>query len=194
MKAIILLGTLKTEGLSNTQTLSEFFSQYLESEGVLCEIIRLVGYKILPGTYLNMGQADEWPMIMKKIQQADILIFATPIWWTNHSSQTQQAIERLDEISDQIAEGKQSLLAGKAGGIIITGGSDGAQHIIGSISNFFNAVRVTVPPYCSLSVLTQEHEKGSKTTREELIAKYEKEYAQTAKTMAKGLADFVRKA
>jgi multimeric flavodoxin WrbA len=193
MKAIILLGTLKAEGLSNTETLSDFLTQYLQKEDVTCETIKLVAYNILPGTYLDMGGDDAWPSILKRIQGADILIFATPIWWSNHSSEIQKAIERLDEINEQISDGKQSLLANKAGGIVITGDADGAQHIIGSISNFFNALGVTLPPYCTLSVLSQDHAKGSKATRDELMAKYEKNYAETATTMAKGLADFVRK-
>jgi multimeric flavodoxin WrbA len=193
MNAIILLGTLKTEGLSNTETLSDFLIQFLEKKGVTCEIVKLVAYNILPGTYLDMGGDDAWPTIMKKIIKSDILIFATPIWWTNHSSQMQMVIERLDEINDQIADGKESLLANKAGGIVITGDSDGAQHIIGSFSNFFNAMGVTLPPYCTLSVLGEEHIKGAKTTRGELMAKYEKEYSETAENMAKGLVDFVQK-
>ena len=194
MKAIILLGTLKTEEPSNTETLSEFFTQYLQREGVFCETIKLVSENILPGTYLNMGDGDAWPQIMQKIQVANILIFATPIWWSNHSSEIQRVIERLDEINDQIAQGQESLLANKAGGIVITGDSDGAQHIIGNISNFFNALGVTIPPYCTLSVLDQKQAKGSKATREELVAIYEKTYAETAQTMAKGLADFARRA
>jgi multimeric flavodoxin WrbA len=193
MKATILLGTLKTEGLSNTETLSDFLTQYLEQEGVSCETVKLVAYKILPGTSLDMGGDDAWPSIMKRIQQTDILIFATPIWWSNHSSEIQKAIERLDEVNDQISEGKESLLANKAGGIVITGDSDGAQHTIGSISNFFNALGVTVPPYCTLSVLSQQHAKGAKVSRDELLAQYEKNYGDTAKAMAKGLADFARK-
>jgi len=192
MKAIILLGTLKSEGLSHTETLTDFFNQHLERQGISWEVIRLVNHNILPGTYLDMGEGDAWPQIMEKIKKADILIFATPIWWANHSSQTQQAIERFDEINEQISQGKESLLADKAGGIIITGDSDGAQHIIGGISNFFNAVGVTLPPYCTLSALIHEHAKGSEITRQELMAKYEKEYAETAEKMAKGLADFIR--
>ncbi|WAC13517.1 flavodoxin family protein [Dyadobacter pollutisoli] len=194
MKAIILLGTLKSEGLSNTETLCDFLTGYLEKEGVTVETVKLVTHNIPPGTYLDMGGQDGWPAIMKKIQAADIMIFATPIWWSNHSSETQKAIERLDEINDQISEGKESLLANKAGGIVVTGDSDGAQHIIGSIGNFFNALGVTLPPYCTLSVLSAAHIKGAKTTRTKLLAEYEKEYAETAQKMAKGLADFAKNA
>ena len=39
---------------------------------------------------------------------------------------------------DEILTGKTSRLYGKTGGIIVTGDSDGAEQIIGVISNFFN--------------------------------------------------------
>ncbi|WP_198666930.1 flavodoxin family protein [Taibaiella helva] len=106
MKAIVLLGTLKREGLSHTETLVEFFTGYLQKKSVDFEVVKLVRHHILPGTYSNMGEGDDWPAILEKITAADILIFATPIWWGNHSSETQRAIERLDELHDEIMEGK----------------------------------------------------------------------------------------
>lgn len=183
MKAVILLGTLKKTGLSNTETLTEFFAGKLEQQGVTCEVIKLVDHSIFAGTYDHMGAGDAWPEILEKILAARILLFATPIWWDNHSSEIQRVIERLDEVHDQILAGGTSRLANKVGGILITGDSDGAQHIIGNISNFLNAVGVLIPPYCSLSVLWQEQAKGVATTREALLQKYESEYSQTAETM-----------
>lgn len=192
MKAITLLATLKTQGLSNTETLADFFNGYLKALEVECETVKLVNHNILPGTYSDMGDGDEWPAVLEKIQQAEIIIFATPIWWGNHSSQMQKAIERLDEINDQIMAGKKSVLAGKCGGIIITGDSDGAQHIIGNISNFFNAVGITLPAFCTLSVISEDHAKSSKISRKKLLEKYEKEYGETASKMADGLTCFAR--
>jgi multimeric flavodoxin WrbA len=194
MKAIILLATLKKEGLSNTEELSEFFAAYLRKQDVGCQIIKLVTHNILPGTYSNMGEGDDWPEILKQILQADILIFATPIWWGNQSSEMQRVIERLDELHDEIMEGKKSKLEGKTGGIIITGDSDGAEHIIANVSNFFNAVGILLPPYATLSVLWEGQAKGAKTTREELLKKYQKEYAKTAETMVNQLLKFCKEA
>lgn len=187
MKATILLGTLKKDGLSNTETLSEFLVQRFRQKKVECKIIKLVNYKILPGTYTNMGNGDQWPEILKEILSSDIVIPATPIWWSNYSSEIQRVIERLDELHDEILEGKKSRLEGKAGGVVITGDSDGAQHIIAGIANFFNAVGIGFPPYASLSVLWDKQSKGAETTREELMSKYEKEYLKTADKMVEQL-------
>ena len=183
MKAIILLATLKKEGLSNTQTLSDFFCTFLKAKNIDFEIIKLVDHNILPGTYTNMGNNDAWPSILEKILDAEIIIFATPIWWGSHSSEMQKVVERLDNLHDEILAGKKSKLDGKTGGIIITGDSDGGEQIIGIISNFFNAIGILLPPYSTLTVLAKEQEKGAKTTYEELMKKYEQEYAKAAETM-----------
>lgn len=39
MKAIILLATLKNKGRSNTETLVEFFTEYLKQQNIAYEII-----------------------------------------------------------------------------------------------------------------------------------------------------------
>ena len=192
MKAVVLLATLKKEGLSNTEVLSEFLAEQLKKKEVECEIIKLVNYTILPGTYDNMGKGDEWPAILTKIVASDIVIFATPIWWSTQSSEMQKVIERLDKVHDGILAGETSRLEGKVGGIVITGDSDGAQHIIGNIANFFNAIGVVLPPYASLSVMYEGQAKEAKTTREELWKKYEEEYASTAEKMVTQMVKYVQ--
>ena len=191
MKAVILQGSLKKEGLSNTQVLSEFLAGFLQKQQIETTIIKLAGYNILPGTYSNMGPGDDWPEILKRLQLADIIIFATPIWWNNQSSLIQKVIERLDELHDEILAGKTSRLDGKMGGIVITGDSDGAQHVIANLSNFFNAVGLVLPPYATLSVLWEKQAKGEKTSREELIQKYDKDYTSTAEKMVSQLLKFI---
>jgi multimeric flavodoxin WrbA len=183
MNAVILLATLKATGLSNTETLSEFLQDKMKAEQIDVEIIKLVDHNIPPGTYSNMGAGDDWPGILKKIMAADIVIFATPIWWNNMSSLMQRVVERLDELHDYLMQGKPSGLEGKAAGIVITGDSDGAQSIIASLANFLNAIGLELPPYSTLSVLWDGHAKGKDTPREKLIEKYEKDYAKTAEKM-----------
>lgn len=183
MKAVILLGTLKKEGLSNTQALCEFLAERMGRRGITAEIIRLVDHDILPGTCSQMGEGDEWPAILEKLLAAEVVIVATPIWWGGHSSLAQRVIERLDELHDEILAGKPSRLDGKVGGIVITGDSDGAQHVIGNLANFFNAIGLLLPPFTTLSVLWDGQAKGKDPSRAELLAKYESDYAATADKM-----------
>ncbi|HUH11691.1 MAG TPA: NAD(P)H-dependent oxidoreductase [Longimicrobiales bacterium] len=193
MKATILLATLKSEGLSNTETLSQFLQDRMAQRRIDCKIVKLVNHEILPGTCSDMGAGDEWPRILQQVLESDVVIFATPIWWDNHSSLMQRVIERLDELHDKVMAGEPSPLEGKAGGIVITGDSDGAQHVIGHIGNFFNAIGLVLPPYATLSVLWERQAKGEHPTREELLAKYEADYASAADKMIAGLETFARK-
>lgn len=190
MKATILLGTLKKSGLSNTETLCEFLSGRMEREGIRSETIKLVERKVLPGTYSDVGEGDEWPNILRRVLDSEIIILATPIWWGNQSSEIQRVIERLDELHDEVLAGKPSRLEGKIGGFVITGDSDGAEHVIGNLCNFFNAVGLLVPPYATLSVLWERQAKDKSPTKEELLRKYESDYAETADKMIRQLLKY----
>lgn len=183
LRATILVATLKKSGPSNTEVLCDFLAERMSRKGFECETVKLVEYRVLAGTYFDMDGDDEWPIILEKLLQSDVIIFATPIWWGSHSSEIQRVIERLDEIHDEILEGKPSRLAGKVGGIVITGDSDGAQHIIANFANFFNAVGLLLPPFATLSVLSEKQRKGATPSREELLSFYEKDYAKTADKM-----------
>ncbi len=192
MKATILLATLKSSGLSNTETLSEFLATCMRGHDVQVEIVKLVAHAIPPGTYSDMGDGDEWPRILQKLLASDIIIFATPIWWGNHSSLIQRVIERLDELHDRLMAGERSPLEGKAAGIVITGDSDGAQHVIGNVSNFCLALGLLVPPFATLSVLWERQAKGQTPTREELFQKYETDYRSSAEKMTQQLIRYVQ--
>jgi hypothetical protein len=86
--------------------------------------------------------------------------------------------------------GEPSPLEGKAGGVVITGDSDGAEQIIGNLCNFFNAVGLLIPPYATLSVLWERQAKGKDPTKEELLQKYESDYAETADKMIRQLRTY----
>jgi multimeric flavodoxin WrbA len=190
MKAVILLGTLKKTGLSNTEVLSEFVAGKLRAQSIETEIIKLVEHTILPGTYSDMGNGDAWPEILEKILHAPIVLFATPVWWGNQSSEMQKVIERLDELHDEIMEGKKSRLDGKIGGILITGSGDGAEHITGNLANFLNSVGFLLPPYTALSVLWEGQRKGATPSREALMEKYRTDYDKAADTMIEQLLKY----
>lgn len=190
IRAVILLATLKKKERSNTEALCDFLTQRMTARGIDCETVKLVDHKIVPGTYSDMGSGDEWPKILDRILASDIILFATPVWWGGHSSEMQKVIERLDELHDEILEGKKSKLEGKVGGVVITGDSDGAQHIVGNIGNYFNALGVLLPPFSTLSVLSEKQKKDASTSRDELMKMYEKDYGKTADTMVEQLLKF----
>ena len=192
LKAIFLLATLKHKRaggeFSHTETLSELVIECLRQYEVRSEIVRLVDYDIKPGLKSNMGKGDEWPGILKKVLAADIIVFATPIWWGNQSSLMQRTIERLDELHNELLETGESRLTNKVGGIVITGEEDGEQHITGNISNFLLSIGVTLPPQCAISY-QGDYERATKNS---LAKRFREENADAAETMARNLAFFAR--
>ena len=194
LKAIFLLATLKRKraggDFSHTETLSELVIEELRGHNVASEIVRLAEYDIKPGTKSNMGPGDDWPGIQKKILAADIIVFATPIWWGNQSSLMQRVIERLDELHTELRETGKSRLTNKVGGIVITGEEDGEQHVTGNISNFLLSIGVTLPPLCAVSFLG-EYERATKNSLRKRFRE-DKPTLKAAQTMARNLAFFGR--
>ncbi len=172
LTAIVLLATLKPKNqLSHTGVLSKLLMEKLGKLNVQSEMIHLIDYEIKPGIRENMGKGDEWPKILKKILMADIIIFASPIWWGLHSSLMQRVIERMDTINDALLETGTSPFANKVASVVITGAEDGAQHITGNILNFFTYNGLTIPPGGSISWLGDAEGK----TKEQLIQLFTKE-------------------
>ena len=192
LKAVFLLATLKHsrsgQDFSHTDTMCEVVVESLRSHDVACEIVRLVDYNIKPGTRSNMGKGDEWPGILKKVLAANILVFATPVWWGVQSSLMQRAIERLDELHDELLETGESRLHNKVGGIVITGAEDGEQHITGNLANFMLAVGITLPPQCAVTYLG-DYERA---TKKSLAKRFREENGDSIEAMARNLAFFAR--
>lgn len=160
MKAIFLLASLKRRDkgeYSNTGVLCELLIEKLKEHGVESEVVALIEHHIPPGLKTDMGMVDgrqdEWPGIFEKMSAADIVVFATPIWWGNMSSLMQRVVERMDQVNDELIENGTSAMLNKVGGMVITGAEDGTQHIIGMLGNFMAWNGFTVPPAPSLSYL-----------------------------------------
>jgi multimeric flavodoxin WrbA len=189
LNAIFLLGTLKRRGqFSNTETLCEILVESFKKQAVRSEIVHLVEYDIKPGTRSNMGKGDAWPAILKKVVAADIVIFATPVWWGIQSSVTQRVIERMDELNDDLLETGESKLSNKVAGIVITGAEDGAEHIIGNIANFCIWNGMTLPPACSVSWLGDT----TRASKASLKKRLRSECRAQAETAARNLAFVAR--
>jgi hypothetical protein len=75
-------------------------------------------------------------------------------------------------------------MTNKVAGIIVTGDSDGAEHIIGNLVHFFIALGLTVPPFGTLTVLWLGFDKKSEKSKEEKLKYLEENYSSTAKKAA----------
>ena len=64
---------------SSTQKLLDQLLHALEGYGVKTSSERAVNHDILPGVKTDEGPGDAWPALRKRIDQAQILVLATPI-------------------------------------------------------------------------------------------------------------------
>ena len=151
LTALFLNGTLnKSPQVSNTDGLIGASRALMEKYGVKTEAIRTVDYDIAPGVYPDMRdqgwKTDEWPKLYKKVQAADILIIAGPIWLGDNSSQTKKIIERLYAHSHELNDKGQYVYYGKVGGCLITGNEDGIKHCAMNILYSLQHIGYTIPP------------------------------------------------
>ncbi len=151
LKVLVLNASLKHTGkLSNTGELTGLVLKYMRSmhKRISSEIIRLSDLNIPPGVKFKESSSDKWPQIAEKMIAADIVIFATPIWWGSRSSLMQRIIERMDSFDEEYKDKGRSLLLNKSAGIVITGSEDGAQATLGSILSVLTFMNFTIPPEC----------------------------------------------
>jgi len=113
------------------------------------EIIRISDKNIPVGLDYRESSDDDWPDIVEKIKNANIVIFATPVWWGGRSSLMQRVIERLDALDEEYHKEGRSVLYNKVAGIVITGSEDGALSVLGTIMMVMTFMGFTFPPECT---------------------------------------------
>ncbi|WP_406660109.1 flavodoxin family protein [Methanolobus sp. ZRKC3] len=147
-KALFLNCTLKrSPEVSNTRALIDKAVKLFAEMDIESEVIRVTDYNVKFGVSSDEGEGDEWPAILKKIKESDILVIGSPIWFGVRSSVAQLVMERLDgmyEESDHVTG--QFPLYGKVGGVLITGNEDGAHDV--AANTLFNLTHLgcTIPP------------------------------------------------
>ena len=87
--------------------------------------------------------------MVEKIKAADVVIFATPVWWGGRSSLMQRVIERFDALDEEYHASGRSALYNKVAGIVVTGSEDGALQTMGSIMMVLMWMGFTLPPECA---------------------------------------------
>lgn len=192
LNVLVLNGSLKHKAkeLSNTEELAELVIKYLKSHSEIdYEIIRLADKNIPVGLGFRESDDDEWPDIVEKMKKADIIIFATPIWWGQRSSLMQRVIERMDAFDEEYIHGGRSALLNKIAGVVITGSEDGAQATLASMMEVLTFMNFTLPPQCA-TYWVGEVGQDPKDNREQRLKN--KAVESMAKTMARNLVFYAK--
>ena len=151
LKAIVFNGTLtKSPEPSHTELLINISRGIMEKHGVDVEVIRTIDHDIATGVYPDMREqgykTDEWPAIYKRVEKANILILAGPIWLGDNSSETKKIIERLYACSHLLNKQGQYAYYGKVGGSLITGNEDGIKHCTMNTLYSLQHLGCVIPP------------------------------------------------
>jgi multimeric flavodoxin WrbA len=140
----------KSPEKSNTDGLVEVSRKIMAKHGVKTEVIRPIDHDIATGVWPDMREhgwaTDEWPELYKKVQAADILILAGPIWLGDNSSVMKRTVERLYGNSSDLNARGQYAYYGKVGGCIITGNEDGIKHCAMNVLYSLQHLGCVIPP------------------------------------------------
>ncbi|WP_067725146.1 flavodoxin family protein [Oceanobacillus damuensis] len=147
LKALILNCSLKkSEEQSNTDVMLKDFTNVFDSKHMKSEVIRVADYNVAYGIAADMGNGDEWPKLLEKVKQADILILASPVWLGEKSSISKKVLERLNGSSSETNEQGQPIFYNKVAGAVVTGNEDGAKNAAGDLIFGLAQLGFAIPP------------------------------------------------
>jgi multimeric flavodoxin WrbA len=137
LKAVALVCSLKASPAES--------SSDLIARQVLDELGTHGVYDVRPGVDDDMGDGDQWPQILDRIREADVLVLSTPTWLGNPSSIAQRVLERLDaQLSSTDDEGRPAMF-GKVAVVAVVGNEDGAHKIVADMFQGLNDIGFTIP-------------------------------------------------
>ncbi|GAB3800422.1 flavodoxin family protein [Virgibacillus kimchii] len=147
LKAVILNCSLKTsDEESNTDALIKKFVSTFDEKNVKSEILRVADYTLGYGISADTGNGDEWPTILSKIKDANIVVLGSPVWLGEKSSISKLVLERLNGSSDETNDQGQPIFYNKVGGAVVTGNEDGAKKAAGELIFGLSQLGFLIPP------------------------------------------------
>lgn len=147
LKAVFLNCTLKkSPEVSNTEAFIKNAAKIFHELGVETEIIRVVDHNVNFGNTSREGDDDEWPQILQKVKESDIMIIATPVWRGDRSAVAKIVAERFDGVWNEAnEENGQYPTYNKVAGVMVDGNEDGAKKAISSICFDLTEHGFTIP-------------------------------------------------
>ncbi|HEY8546451.1 MAG TPA: NAD(P)H-dependent oxidoreductase [Acidimicrobiales bacterium] len=107
--------------------------------------VRVVDLDVKPGVTSDEGDGDEWPGLRRRILDADILVFGTPIWMGQPSSVAKRVTERMDAFLGETDDGGRMPSYGKVAVVAVVGNEDGAHHVSAELYQALSDVGFTIP-------------------------------------------------
>jgi len=145
LKALVLDCTLKkSPAPSSSMLLAEQVVEAFGSFDVRGDIVRVVDHDVRFGVTTDEGDGDEWPAIRQRLQEADIVVVATPIWMGQPSSVCKMVLERLDAELGEADDDGHYPTHGKVAAVAVVGNEDGAHHVVAECLQALNDTGFTI--------------------------------------------------
>jgi multimeric flavodoxin WrbA len=147
LQVLMLNCSLKRQAQrSSTDRLLRQIGAQFEKHDARCEILLASEYAIHPGVEHDEGDGDQWPRVLEKIRDCDVLVLGTPIWLGQPSSVAKRVCERMDAFLDDTDQNKRMLSYGKIACVAVVGNEDGAHHCSAELYQALNDVGFTLAP------------------------------------------------
>ena len=131
---------------SSTDKMIGLLVSELKKRGVdFRETIRIADHDVRPGVTSDEGEGDQWPELRRRILDADILIFGTPIWLGQMSSLAKRVVERMDAFLSETDEKGRMPSFGKVALVAVVGNEDGAHCVSAQLYQALADTGWTVP-------------------------------------------------
>lgn len=148
LSAIAINCSLKGTGGEESSTdrmIGLLVSELKKKDVLFRETIRIADHDVKPGVTSDEGAGDAWPDIRRRILEADILIFGTPIWLGQMSSVAKRVVERMDAfLSETDDEGRMPSF-GKVALLAVVGNEDGGHWVSAQLYQALNDTGWTLP-------------------------------------------------
>ena len=118
-------------------------------------------FRACEGYYSKASHACTWPCSITQmdpddqmdrvydalVKWADVFLISTPIRWGQASSLYYKMVERMNCVQNQETIANRVLMKNKVVGLIVTGGQDNVQAVVGQMMTFFGELGCQFPPF-----------------------------------------------
>lgn len=148
MKVVAFNGSARKDGNSSIMIKNIFIE--LEKEGIETEMVQLAGKKIhgclaCSGCYKNKNkkcvQNDDVNSFILKMEEADAVILASPVYFANMSSEMKALIDR----AGMVAKANDNMLKRKIGAAVVVARRAGSVFTFDAINHFFLISEMIIP-------------------------------------------------
>ncbi len=148
LTAIALNCTLKRsdgESSSTDKMIGLLVSELKKKDVEFSGTIRIADFEVKPGVTSDEGEGDEWPGLRRRILEADILIFGTPIWMGQMSSLAKRVAEPMAAFLSETDDKGRMPSFGKIALVAVVGNEDGAHCVSAQLYQALSDTGWTVP-------------------------------------------------